>query len=359
MLIPITVLAILVVLGLTSRRIFGTANNLTFLVIITMALLLFSGLRHETVGVDTETYVARFNSVTGMNYKQAVSFANGFSDSSYYVVSWAFSKIIPNQQAWIAFVSFVFMAGITMICYWESPDYAFSMLYIFCMGMFFFSMTGLRQSLAMGLVMMSYYFVVKRQLIPFIIIILLARQLHQSAIVFLIIYPLANSQISWARLLIAILFFIIVLAFRNSIGAWIFSKLPDKLVDSKVTDYINSTKQYTASGFVIQLVMYVFCMRYHDAVVGELPHREALYNLAFLGLMFQAAAMSIAEFFRISMYFNWTYMVLLPICMQYEQDQRNYEFVRTVVIVVFVAYFFYSTLNSYGIVPYNFFWQKV
>ena len=50
-------------------------------------------------------------------------------------------------------------------------------------------------------------------------------------------------------------------------------------------------------------------------------------------------------------------MVLIPICMQYEPDQRNYEFVRMMVVIAFTAYFFYSTLYSCGIVPYKFFWQ--
>ena len=134
---------------------------------------------------------------------------------------------------------------------------------------------------------------------------------------------------------------------------------PEDVLDDRFTGYMNSTTQYTASGFVIQLLMFVFCMRYHDDVVGDLPHREVLYNLAFFGLLFQAAAMSIAEFFRVSMYFSWCYVALIPICMQYEPDQRNYEFVRLMVVVAFVTYFFYSTLNSCGIVPYHFFWQFV
>ena len=68
--------------------------------------------------------------------------------------------------------------------------------------------------------------------------------------------------------------------------------------------------------------------------------------------------MSIAEFFRVGMYFNWCYMVLIPICMQYESKDRSYDFLRTTVMIVLIAYFFYSTIENYGITPYTFFWAK-
>ena len=358
MVIPVLVLIILVLLGLTSRRYFGTANRPVFLIMLIIALLLFSGLRHKTVGNDTSAYFSRYIALSeASNFEEGMKSVKDNSDTGFYMFMWGFAKVIKNPQVFLAFISLIYMLGIMFVCYWESPDYAFSMLYVYCMGMFFFSMTGLRQTVAMGLVMLSYMFVVKRKLIPFVIVVLLAMQMHKSALVFVIIYPIANMRAGWPRLLLVLAFFILVLAFRNSIGAWIIEKMPDEIVDERITGYIKSTTQYTASGFIIQLIMFVFCMRYHDAVVGDLPHREVLYNLAFFGLMFQAAAMSIAEFFRVSMYFSWSYTALLPICMQYEPDQRNYEFVRIMIVVAFVAYFFYSTLDSCGIVPYSFFWQ--
>lgn len=360
MLIPVVVLIVLVLLGLTSRKYFGTSNNPLFLIFLFAVLLLFSGLRHKTVGVDTNSYHRAFQLFSKYpDYASAWADAERNSDSYFYIVSWVFSRVISVEQAWLAFVSFVYLMGIALVCYFESPDYSFSMLYVYCMGLFFFSMTGLRQTLAMGLVLMSYYFVVKRKLIPFALLVAAASFMHKSALVFVLIYPLANTRTGWLRLLIVLVFFILVLALRNSIGAWIIEYMPDEIVDERIIGYMKSTTQYTASGFIIQLFMFAFCMRYHNAVVAELPHREALYNLAFFGLVFQAAAMSIAEFFRVSMYFSWTYMVLIPICMQYEPDQRNYEFVRMLVILAFVAYFFYSTLDSCGIVPYRFFWQTV
>ena len=357
MLIPVLMLGVLVILGLTSRRYFGTANRPLFLVMLIIPLLLFSGLRNKSVGVDTLTYFTRFTKISVLDYSQMLKVTSGFSDTGYYYSAWVFSRIINNEQVWLAFISFIYMLGVALVCYWESPDYSFSMLYIYCIGLFFFSMTGLRQTLAMGFVMISYLFVVKRKPILFFLVILLASQMHKSALVFLIIYPLANLKTGWARLLVVIAFFILVLAFRNTIGAWIIEYLPEDLIDERITGYMKSTTQYTASGFVIQLFMYIFCMRYHDSVVEDLPHREVLYNLAFFSLVFQAAAMSIAEFFRVSMYFSWTFMVLIPICMQYERDQRNYEFVRMMIVIAFVAYFFYSTLDSCGIMPYRFFWQ--
>lgn len=358
MLIPILVLIMLVILGLISRRYFGTANRPLFLILLIIALLLFSGLRHRSVGTDTSGYFARFRNYSKYStYDEMMFYAEDESDPGFYVFTWAFTKVINNPQVWIGFISFMYILGIALVCYWESPDYSFSILYMYCMGMFFFSMTGLRQAFATGIALMSYVFVVKRRPILFLLLILVAMQMHKSALIFILIYPFANVKTGWARLLVVVMFFITVLAFRRTIGTWIIEYLPDEIVDERITGYMQSTTQYTASGFIIQLFMFVYCMRYHNSVVRDIPHREVLYNMAFFSLVFQAASMSIAEFFRVSMYFSWTFMILIPICMQYERDQRNYEFVRIMIVAALIFYFFYSTVGSCGITPYRFFWQ--
>ena len=358
MLIPVLVLGILLVLGLVARSIFGTTNRPVFLVMLILVLLVMSGLRNVSVGSDTIRYYETFEMLSGTDFETANEYISERREPLFYILSWSFAKVIPNVQAWFALVSLIYLVGCALICYWESPDYAFSMLYLYCMGLFFFSMTGLRQTLAMGFIMMSYVFVVKRKFIPFLLLVLLARCFHRTSVIFIIIYPIANLKAGWWRLLVGLVVFMVILIFRDSIGAWMIANLPDTMMDSTISSYANNSAGATASGFLIQALMFVFCLRYRKQVVYEVPHREALYNLASVGLIFQAAAVSIAEFFRISMYFNWSFMVLIPICMEYEAADKSYEFLRMLLVLAFCAYFFYSTLYSCGIVPYTFFWAE-
>ncbi|MBR6428123.1 MAG: EpsG family protein [Clostridia bacterium] len=357
MLVPVAVLAILVIMGLASRSLFGTANRPVFLVLLILVLLVMSGLRSETVGMDTQRYYASFNDFLAMDREEAAEFISTQKDAGYYWFSWAFGKVIPDVHVWFMFVSAVYLIGIALVCYWESPDYAFSMLYMYTMGMFFFSMTGLRQALAMGIALTSYAFLAKRQFIPFVIIVGVASIFHQSAIAFMFIYPIARMRSGWLRLVLIMGFFLLIIAFKDSVARWIFNILPDSLLDARLSGYVGSEKRLTASGFVIQLLMFVFCLRYRSRIVADEPHREVLYNLASVSLVFQAAAMAFAEFFRVGMYFGWSFMVLIPICMQYEAKDRSYEFIRMAVMVALIAYFFYSTVKSYGVTPYSFFWE--
>ncbi len=358
MLIPVLVLGILLVLGLVARSIFGTTNRPVFLVMLILVLLVMSGLRNVNVGSDTIRYYETFEMLSGTDFETANEYISERREPLFYILSWSFAKVIPNVQAWFALVSLIYLVGCALVCYWESPDYAFSMLYIYCMGMFFFSMTGLRQTLAMGFIMMSYFFLVKRQLIPFVLLVLLARCFHRTSIIFLIIYPIASIKADWWRLLLSLAAFLMVLAFKDRIGSWMINHLPDSVMDSNISAYAGENAGATASGFLIQMIMLVFCMRYRKQVVADVPHREALYNLASIGLLFQAAAISIAEFFRISMYFSWSFMVLIPICMEYEDGDKSYEFLRLMIVFAIVAYFFYSTIHNCGIVPYTFFWAE-
>lgn len=357
MLVPILVLGIMLAVSLFSRSISGTTNRPVFLVILILVLLAFSGLRADTVGSDTARYFQRFNMLLEYDFDQAREIASIQKEPMFYMVSWGFGKVIPSPYAWFAFVSLVYLIGVAMVCYWESPDYAFSMIYMYCMGLFFFTMTGMRQALAMGVIMLSYAFAVKRKPLLFLLLVVAASYFHRTSIVFLIIYPIANLKAGWWRLLASLVVFIIILVFKDWIGGWMLRNLPDTLVDSSITDYANRNTGATASGFLIQTIMFVFCLRYRTQVVEDVPHREALYNLASVGLVFQAGSISIAEFFRVSMYFNWSFMVLIPICLQYEGEDKSYDFLRITVLTALIAYFFYSTLYSCGITPYRFLWE--
>ena len=352
------VLGILVVLGLAARSLFGSANRPVFLVAILIILLLMSGLRHESVGTDAVHYKDIFTSFIGTEYSSVESMISMQKEPVFYMFAWGFARLIPDVHVWFAFVSLVYLIGIALVCYWESPDYPFSILYVFCMGMFFFSLTGLRQSLAMGIVLCSYYFMVKRKLIPFLLLVFLASRFHRTAWIVLAVYPIVQLKAGWPRMLIGLAAFIIVLAFRDRIGTWMLNAIPSQFVDSRISNFASRTERLTASGFIIKSAMLVFCLRYRKLVVEDVPHREALYNLASVGLLFQAASISIAEFFRFALYFDWSYMVLIPICIQYEDGEKSYEFLRIVLMTAFIAYFFYSTISSYGVTPYMFFWAK-
>ena len=105
-------------------------------------------MRNKSVGTDTAGYFGRFRFYSKItSFDELLVAAETEPDPGFYVFTWGFSKVINNPQVWIGFVSAVYMLGIALLCYWESPDYAFSMLYMYCMGNLFFSMTGLRQAM--------------------------------------------------------------------------------------------------------------------------------------------------------------------------------------------------------------------
>ena len=77
-----------------------------------------------------------------------------------------------------------------------------------------------------------------------------------------------------------------------------------------------------------------------------------LYNCAFLGLSFQLLSIVIAEMFRISMYFSIFNIVLIPLSIMAEPDQKWCKVEMILITVVLLAYLFVS-----GIPQYSFFWQ--
>lgn len=77
-----------------------------------------------------------------------------------------------------------------------------------------------------------------------------------------------------------------------------------------------------------------------------------LYNLAFVGLMFQLYASFIAEMFRISMYFSVFNIVLVPLATMEEENKNIRMLITFGLILILLLYTFKD-----GITPYRFFWQ--
>src|SRR5699024_3795956 len=63
-------------------------------------------------------------------------------------------------------------------------------------GIFHFSLSGYRQSLAMIGVVISLKFIKQKNVFKFLLTIFLASLFHQSVLVFIIIYPISQIEIS-------------------------------------------------------------------------------------------------------------------------------------------------------------------
>lgn len=316
-----------------------------------ITLFVIAALRAESVGTDVVRYNATYERFSMYNFstlRQVLSH-EGTKDPFYYYTGWLFSRMFKDPQWWLATIALVYSLAVGKLIYKESKQTAISIVMLVSLGFFSFSLTGLRQTLAMSILLLAYPFLQQRRFIPFAILVFIASRYHLSALAFLVVYPIANKKLGIYHVIIATVALVVFYAFKG----WLLEFLNNILGGERFESYTTgNASQLTMSGFAIQTVCFGFGLYYYKRMVAEDRNYLVLYNLSFVGWVFQLFSSFIAEFFRISMMFSIFNIVLIANAASMEKDSRSRSILQMVVIIIFSLYMIrYSGTN------YKFFWQ--
>jgi hypothetical protein len=325
--------------------------NKSFVTFAGSLLFLICALRHVEFGPDPAGYVRSYLDLSYINLSDLwINFISGAGKDPFFYL---FSKIISlfgaSYQVWLAIIAALFIFSVSKLIYKYSNEAYLSFVALLSLGYLYFSLTGLRQTLALAMVLLSYSYLRERKLIPFVALVLLGTLFHASALIFLIAYPFANMKIGWKQVVGISVALVFAYFFSNQVRALV------AIIGWTDTIALYATREtgLTISGFIIQLSIYLFCLYYKNGVLKADIKNLSFYNLLFLGLVFQAFTIVIAEAFRISMYFSIFSIVLIPKAIKAEKERRIRMILYVVVYLALLLYFVSSGVFS----DFSFFWQ--
>jgi len=340
-------------LGLINTIISEKINkSKIFIIFAGFLLFLISTFRSIYFAPDVVGYVNEYMSLSyrdlGELWRNFIS--NTGKDPIFYIVAKIINMFGASYREWLAIIAGFFCFAVSKLIYRYSDENYLSFVVLISLGFFYFSLTGLRQTVALSIILLSYKYLRERKLWIFIIIVVLSSLFHISALIFLIAYPIANMKIGWKQVIGISISLALVFLFKELlIKILYFLNIEDRF-----GSYLEGATTLTFSGFIIQLCVYLFCLFYKRRVLENDDKNISLYNLLFLGLVFQAFSTIIAEFFRISMYFSIFSIILIPKAINVEKDKKLRVIVYFAVFVALVAYIFWSRSFS----GFKFFWQE-
>jgi len=153
-------------------------------------LMMFRG---ETVGNDTDRYIDIFNVVRKTSNLQTFIESSRY-EKGYIYLNWVLSLISDNPQILFivtgAFTAFSFGRFI----YKYSINAWMSVLMFLTLQFFDLTLTGVRQIVAIAVLLFSYDYLISRKLWRFLLLVFIASTIHTSTILFLIFYPLTSKK---------------------------------------------------------------------------------------------------------------------------------------------------------------------
>lgn len=311
----------------------------------TFILLFFiSALRFE-VGQDyTDTYVLAYQRVVA-------GVKNVRMDIAVKTIYKGMAKLHANAQWIFVITSFIINWFACKSIAMQSPDCKLSFLIYLCGTFYFFSMNGVRQSVAMMLFYYSFRFIEEKNLKVYLVINGIGALFHSSALLFLPLYFVLNKKIKFKFKLALI------------IGTIVTSKIAVPIIASVLmkTHYsMYLTNGYYSAQETMNFSMYLNIMLFliyewfsKKEKLDELGH---IYdNIHFCGVIVSLLATSLPLMIRIFMSFRFIEFLSVPYLLNMQLKKRNRQIIEPATMVLYFAYFVWGVLikNGNTVLPYK------
>ncbi len=328
--------------------------------LIGAALVFISGLRSEWVGTDTHSYVEGFYSfVPG---QQSIFDLSGQREFLFYLYRNIVRSLTGSYAIFLFLPALFYIWTVCRFINRHSSSPVISFLLFLSMGYYSFSMAGIRQTIAIGFLILATEFLLERKFLRCGLLILVAAGFHITSLVYLLVILLYFLPLNkW---------FIGMIALLTGV-TWIGG---ERLVFFLVEMIWGDSRSYKQefggiSTLLLLLVVSVATLllyrplwKYRDSrKAAPLPEMEGdllFTKMLLFSVPFQLMAVYQANAFRIAMLFHFPMIVLLPNVIAAQEDFRSRVFAKLFVVFCLLYQLFFITYFTAGVLPYSFFWQS-
>lgn len=346
------IVLIILLLGWLQKN--GSVNKKTYCGVIGSIFVLVTGLRHNMVGSDTTGYYISYEHLSFLpTLSDAIS---RHSDIAYYAFIWSYAHAGLPFWCVTLTVSIFFYFTVSRYIYRYSSDCTLSFLILMAFNFFQFSMTGIRQTIALGFILLSLHEAYRPdyRLLKILIYIGIGYLFHNSSAVMLLLIPMLylKKSMSNTAVVCAIILLLIGFIYRIQI-------MEIMLTLSSESRYATYQIENTGAGLTTYLVYLAIWLMlvFNKTRYNQHTQRQALdIWILFFAILFQGTVLVQSVMFRIAWYFAVSLIIILPnLINSISKDNTSIVKPGTYLGVLFM--YLFITIGSANVVPYKFFWQ--
>lgn len=317
-------------------------------------LFLILCLRGISVGNDTNYYGKLFPRLGKIPWSK-------ITDSHFESLFIALDKIVylsgGSFRLFLIIIAFIATFPYLLL-YHQNEEHSFLKLILYVnMSIFPMVFSGIRQSLAIAVVILAFFFVRRQKLLSFLLLVGIAYFFHKSALISLLIYPIYHIDIKKKHLLLIIPFLAFLMIFNRTVFTFLMRYFGGDYTENY--GYITSTGAYTM--FLLFVLFSVFCYLIPD---DDAFGRDGvgLRNILLIATGIQIFASVNMHVMRLNYYF----LPFIPLVMvrSVSTAKREYKILANVaeLLICFVStgYFYYKLVQGQGmlnIYPYVPMWN--
>lgn len=313
-----------------------------YLIIIFLALVFITGFRSMSYYTDTEAYYSFYqqSAKTELSVLFRRIFEAGAKDPFYHFCTSLMAHIGLDFRAWMVIVSLIYYGGFIYVVKRFSKVPFVAVLGLTALSYVFFTMTGIRQTIAMGFTFFAFVKAYDKKLISFLIFVFFGFLFHSSALIFLLSYPLMRAKLGWLQISMVLGAILMALLFPGAINTIV----RELAWNEDLAAYADTTTGLSIAGYVIQLMIIIAGFFLAGKGYFETKEGLAFINMLILGLVFQTFVVRIDNIFRLSMYFSVYGVIFIgnTTANQKLLGKKEYNVAYMLVAISFIAYMIYS-----------------
>ena len=332
----------------SNNYIYSDRVSTGYIILIWTVPVFFIGMR--TNFIDTKGYIEGFLNING-SFEKSVLSTDLLKGPLWSLYVWIVRKFTSNANIYLLITACIQSAMLSKTYRKYSPDVGYSVLLFFLSCSFVNMMNGIRQFLAVCLILYIFPYYVESKKFRFFIGVILAALIHFSAIIWIPAFFIVDGKPFKRKSVIAILGTLSILLFLDR-----FTTVIDvALSDTSYSGYINQFSIDDGSNIfhtLIALVPVIIAFIYRKSIYSlDNQVLDCLINVSIFGSLVSLIANFTSGILigRIPIYFTIFNFVTLPWMFVNMVDEKNRKLFRFFCTVGYVLYAIYYIRIMWGV----------
>lgn len=345
----------------------GAKDRKQYIVIMAVLHSLLSGLRHPYLTGDMRTYCYNYWHIGENGWFSEEVFQEGRNFGFNWLMKF-FSTLSDGEfQVFLIAVAIFIEAVVAYLIYKYSPLPWLSFLVWNCMGFYCFGFSAIKQSIAMGLIMIAFIGIMEERPKQFSVFTILAGLVHAPALIFIPAYFLSKQKFTLQTLIIYICGAIAVFINRNQV----VTLMQDFYYEEEVVG--NSADLGGRFFLIVLFIIAGFALKGFNG-----KYFSKVANLIVVAAVLQMFAGFDNVFTRLTDYYLQFLIIFIPLAFADYRDEKligvsegisldilpKPRFIIIVFLSVFLIWFYYNYYIDVDIIIYDdytnyrFFWEE-
>ena len=359
--IDLIVFPIIIILSFLLGQNNTSGNRKTFIVLVSLVLLLKASLRGMSVGSDTHVYYQDFISIISTPWEQVIaeflerySSLSGDYDVGYDLLQKTISVFTKDFHVFTFIAQLLFYVPFGILLYRFCSDFhQLTFAYVLYVALFMgLPMANARQFYSIGLSITALLYLYEKKYVKCVICVVLGYFIHQTALLFVVPFMLSflPPKIVKHLVLIAFVLFPFALIYSNQIIFFMGNFVENERYAAYGTQKVQGgATTYITMSLMMNLFCYFAIKNHHLFSDYRL---KSLYVMLPLSIVLCPLIYSNGSMIRIVMYYQIFFVILFPYALDIVFAKNRKEIYFSVILLLIVMSLLASGNN------YVFFWQE-